>query len=332
MHGGNPYAFSGRLTEAFPSQIVVDVTERCNLACVHCAHSEFTRHPEYAGRDMSEAIHDKLIAEAATDGKGYLRYLRYTAMGEPLLHPLIYAFLTRAKLDSGTVVTLTTNGTLLGENEALRLLDTGVDIVDISIDAFSPDAYRAVRRGGNREKTYRNVCRFLDLRAQRNSPMKIVTSFIEQPLNQGETDPFRTFWLEHGADDVVIRRLHSHAGEKTEISRQLFANESGAQRRPCLYPWERLCLRADGKIGACPSNWNFKDEFADFAATTIREAWQSDFLRQLRQKHLTNCFDDNPCRDCPDWAQTRWPHEGRSYADMVAEMTESESAQNGQGE
>lgn len=39
------YTFSNRLPAQFPSQIVVDVTERCNLACVHCAHADFEKGP-----------------------------------------------------------------------------------------------------------------------------------------------------------------------------------------------------------------------------------------------------------------------------------------------
>ena len=33
--------FGGRLTAAFPSQIVMDITEICNLECVHCPHTDF---------------------------------------------------------------------------------------------------------------------------------------------------------------------------------------------------------------------------------------------------------------------------------------------------
>lgn len=321
MQAPSPYTFSERLPESFPSQIVVDVTERCNLACVHCPHSEFTRHPRYAGRDMSEAIHAKLITEAATDGKGYLRYLRYTATGEPLLHPHIYSFLAKAKRDTGCAITLTTNGTLLGENEAKKLLDAGVDIVDISIDAFSPEAYRAVRRGGNRERTYKNVIRLLEWRIKKDYKTKIVTSFIEQPLNQGETDQFRRFWFDQGVDDVVIRRLHSAGGGKSEIAEKLYSVAKGLERRPCPYPWERLIIGASGALLFCPANWDYQAEFDNFATTSIREAWQGAFMQKLRQDHLTNHFGENKCRDCPDWMQTRWPHEGRSYADMVAEMT-----------
>jgi hypothetical protein len=41
----------------------------------------------------------------------------------------------------------------------------------------------------------------------------------------------------------------------------------------------------------------------------------------LRQAHLGRDFSGHAfCGQCPDWAQTRWPGQGRSYADLVGEL------------
>jgi DNA-directed RNA polymerase subunit beta len=48
-----------------------------------------------------------------------------------------------------------------------------------------------------------------------------------------------------------------------------------------------------------------------------------EFYRRLREAHLTNQYANHKfCGQCPDWASTRWPHQGRSYADMVQEFIE----------
>lgn len=315
------YTFSNRLPAQFPSQIVVDVTERCNLACVHCAHADFEKGPHYAGTYMSKEIHDKLIAESATDGQGYLKYLRYTAMGEPLLHPMIFDFIDKAAHEAGCAVTLTTNGTLLDAEAAQKLLDSGISIIDISLDAFTAKSYELVRRGGNRDKTYENVLNLIKLRDKYSSNTKIVTSFIEQPLNKDETEEFNNFWLLNGIDDVIIRRLHSQAGSNSQIASEIMELNRNKERRPCLYPWERLCLSARGTLGFCPANWDHSADCGDLAKSSIKEVWHGDFLNELRAQHVGNRICQLPCADCPDWAQTRWPHEGRSYADMVADFT-----------
>ena len=34
------FGFNGYLSQGFPSQIIVDLTEFCNLACIHCPYEE----------------------------------------------------------------------------------------------------------------------------------------------------------------------------------------------------------------------------------------------------------------------------------------------------
>ena len=38
------YGFVSLLSKKFPSQVMVDLTEVCNLACIHCTHPEFKLH------------------------------------------------------------------------------------------------------------------------------------------------------------------------------------------------------------------------------------------------------------------------------------------------
>jgi pyruvate-formate lyase-activating enzyme len=313
------YTFGGRLTADFPSQINVDVTERCNLACIHCGHAAFKRGPLYSGTDMSEAIHNKLVEEVAAAGPS-LQYVRYTAEGEPLLHPRIYDFLGDMKQRGKTTVSLTSNGLLLDAKAAGKLFDTGVDVVDISLDGFSAEAYERIRLGGKRQAVYDNVCLFLAERTRLNLPTKIAVSFIEQAENAGETDDFKQFWEGQGADFVIIRRLHSLGGTKKELAATKRAELFGHTRRPCLYPWERVCLSPKGKLKFCPCS-SFA-EFAEFAELSIADSWQNIYMKSLRQAHTDNNFSPQfaHCGQCPDWAATRWPHEGRSFADMVADF------------
>jgi molybdenum cofactor biosynthesis enzyme MoaA len=224
------YGFSGRLSAIFPSQIIADITEQCNLSCIHCSHAEYKKNPLYKGRHMSSEVHTKMIREIAEDGKGHIQYLRYTAMGEPLLHPQIFDFLNQAKREAGTTVSLTTNGTLLDAKSAGHLFDAGVDIVDISLDALTPETYAGVRRGGNHAKTYANVLHFLQERTRLNIPIKIVPTFIEQQANQGEAEAFKSFWKQAGADYAIIRRLHSNAGSKKETAQHIRRQPQSRQK------------------------------------------------------------------------------------------------------
>ena len=315
------YGFYGRMKAEFPSQVNIDVTEVCNLACIHCPQPRFKRSPYYSGSFLDSQLSAKAVDEVRQYGRQAVQYLRYTGEGEPLIHDGIYEMLTYAVLNSGTTVTLTTNGTLLNQVRLEKLLATGVNVVDISIDAFSPETYARIRVHGNLAVTRANVLNLIRASKQGNSNLKVVVSFIEQPQNAHEAQDFQAFWEDHGADYVVIRRLHSAAGALPEKAETMRHQKAACERYPCTYPWERIVVDPRGHLGFCPAGWAHDATVADYRTATIKETWQGECYRQLRQAHLSGDYTNHPfCGQCPDWQATRWPDEGRSYANMIEDF------------
>jgi molybdenum cofactor biosynthesis enzyme MoaA len=321
VESSEQYVFRDHLTEAFPSQLLVDVTESCNLECIHCPHPEFKKSHHYAGRKVLPELNEKLVDEVGRHGKGLTQYIRYASNGEPMIHPAIFQMLTYAVDNSDVVVTLTTNGTLMNQKRIDQLLDTGLHHVDISIDAHFPETYAQIRKRGDLNRTRGNVLNLINEAAKRNHHLKVVVSYVEQDLNRGETDLFESFWKQNGASFVVVRRQHSCSGANEEQAEIQRAENQNIKRRPCLYPWERVVLNASGNLAFCPSDWSHGSVIGPYEDLTIKDVWQGEFYKKLRQAHLTNNYSCHGfCGQCPDWLNTRWPHEGRSYASMMQEM------------
>lgn len=318
----NPkYGFQKHLSSEFPSQIIVDVTQYCNLACIHCPHSEFVKSKAFSGAQLDVGLHKKLVNEVANDGLGICQYLRYSASGETLLYPKIEEMLEYACNHSKTKINVTTNGMLLTELRAKKLLDIGVDVVDISIDAFTNETYAKIRVNGDLNITRPNVLGLTNLIKKYKYNTKVVVSFVEQPLNKNEALDFERFWKKSGVDYVVIRRLHSAGGAKKEIKVKMDKVFKDISRKPCVYPWERLVLTPIGTIGFCPADWKHESQIADFKNHTIKEIWKGNYMKRLREAHLKNDFSGfDFCKQCPDWVHTRWPKEGRAYMDMMKEL------------
>lgn len=312
------YGFYDRLRSEFPSQVVADTTEVCNLACTHCSHPEFKKSEHYHARLLGPELNRKMVDEVAAHGRGITQYIRYSGNGEPLLNRAIYEMLAYAVAQSGTTITLTTNGTLLDAARAERLLATGVHLIDISLDAYQPETYARIRVNGDLAVTRENVRRLIQLARAQAPATKIVVSFIEQPENTAEIPEFERFWRGEGAHQVVVRRLHTNACSTSRLAALVAAKPQPAQRRPCLYPWERILLVPSGHLAFCPQDWVHASVLADYRTTTIRQTWQGEAYRQLRAAHLANDFSAHKfCAQCPDWAMTRWPGQGLSYADLV---------------
>jgi MoaA/NifB/PqqE/SkfB family radical SAM enzyme len=319
------YGFYDRLTAEFPSQVIMDTTEFCNLACIHCPHPAFKKSKYYSGAAMNPELNAKAVDEVREQGRGRTQYMRYTGSGETMIHPQFFEMLEYATSRSGTVVTVTTNGVSMKTSRIERLLASGVDIVDISIDAYSPETYAKIRVGGDLEVTRANVLKLIEMSKQRGARTKVVVSYIEQPQNAHETRDFEKYWTEHGAQHVVVRRLHSAAGAVVATAAIMRKEIASTPRRPCLYPWERVVVTARGYLSFCPADWTHGASFIDYRTTTIAETWRSEFYERLREAHLKNDFSKHGfCGQCPDWKATRWPGQGLSYADMVEKFKESE--------
>jgi len=320
------YGFYGRLSAEFPSQVIIDTTELCNLACTHCPHPQFKKSEHYSGASLISELNAKAIDEVRVHGQGHTQYIRYTGEGETLIHRHFFEMLDYATRNAGNVpVTVTTNGVLLNDLRIERLLATGVAIVDISIDAYTPETYAKIRVNGDLTVTRANVLRLLTRARETGGRSKIVVSYIEQPANQNETADFEKFWRNEGADFVVIRKLHSAAGAVAAVADQMRQDNKEQPRRACVYPWERVVLNPRGNLAFCPADWTHGSTVVDYRTATIKDTWAGEFYQKLRKAHLTNDFSAHSfCGQCPDWKVTRWPAEGRAYADMVEDFKHTE--------
>lgn len=314
------YTFYGRLKKEFPSQIIIDLTEKCNLACRHCPHAKFQKSHHYTGNNLKKTLHHKLVNEVAEQSNNIVQQIRYTANGEPFLHPEFEELVLYAIHHSNTFVSVTTNGHYLSEDITYKLLAENIGMIDISIDAFSKETYKKIRVNGNYSTVKQNVLNAINLRKKINSTTKIVVSFVIQELNSHESKAFEKFWYEQGVDFVILRRLHSASGSNT-----LYINKHTNTRIPCVYPWERITLNANGFLAFCPNSWTSNAEISDYEITTVKKIWHSLFYENLRKAHLTNDFKRHPhCGNCPDWQETRWPNEGRGYGDLIEDIRNEE--------
>ena len=318
------YGFYDRLTEAFPSQIIVDVCEVCNYECTHCPQSIFKRGKGFSGAFLSEELNKKIVDEVATHGKNMTQQIRYTAKGEPFMHPSILSMLEYAVNYSGTFVSITTNGSLLDNDIMTRLLKMNLGLIDISLDALNDDTYSNIRRKGNLALVRDNVLLMLKLKEKLNASTRIIVSFIEQELNTLESDGFKKYWEDNGVDYVVIRKLHSAGGFMSKGPNETFGII------PCVYPWERIALNAKGKLDYCAQSWEGKTVIpGTYADTTVRDIWNGTEYSTLRKEHLCGeYYSFTFCQDCPDRQLTIWPAERdtvlRGYGDMITDFSNKE--------
>lgn len=77
-------------------------------------------------------------------------------MGEPLIHENLFEMIELAK-SSECLVGLTTNGMHLNRSNCRRMVDSGLDIIGVSIDGATKQTYESIRVGSTFEKLIDNI-------------------------------------------------------------------------------------------------------------------------------------------------------------------------------
>jgi molybdenum cofactor biosynthesis enzyme MoaA len=216
----------------------LELTDHCNLKCRMCSQS---LREEAHGAPMR--FMDAATWRASIEG---LRGLRDVALcphwlGEPTLHPDFDALVAWAfEQNAGNALfrhfKLHTNAVLLPETRARLLLtlanrdDQAPDTfaaVHFSIDALGADTYATVKGAPRHAQVYRNVTRFLELRATMGPARPHVhLAMVVQPENAHEVEGFverwaatlatlgRPFaltgdWPDDARDAIYLRRLNT---------------------------------------------------------------------------------------------------------------------------
>ena len=126
-----------------PSKLFVEVTTCCNLQCGMCVKQNgMGGIPEGS---MSPETFERLAPAFP-----HLDSLVLNGIGEPLLHPYLEMFISRARslLPKNAWVGFQSNGMALTDDRAASLVDAGLDRICISLDTVSDDSFRSIRSGG----------------------------------------------------------------------------------------------------------------------------------------------------------------------------------------
>jgi len=294
------YGFQDENARRFPSNIMFDVTNVCNLRCVHCPHKSFSRKKGYVPTHLDWKLFRKAINEAARNN---MLFVRFSSDGEPLLHPRFLDMLSYTKKKGIQLVNLTTNGTLLTDYTSRELIERGLDIIDVSLDAFSKKKYESIRAGAVHSVVYGNVLRLLELKDRLNSPLKVMVSMVNHPRVADEVEAFKEFW-EPKADRVLIRTYINVHGQLPGG-----CDPTGIKQWPCQQLFKRVVIAPEGLIKFCVGDWYNTTTLGDLRKDTIAKVWQGAAYDEIRRAHLEGRFDDVEfCRGCTDWVAAPWTY------------------------
>ena len=281
---------SGLKNPTFPKIFAVELCAECNLNCSMCHHDQMVRPKGNLPMPLWQKCADEIAQIAPATN------VWFSFCGEPLLLPdRLVEMLKYGEKVGLTSLNLNTNGMLLTNDVAVKLLDTSLSSIVIGIDGFEKDTYEKYRALGDRDIVYANVKFLLEERQRRDSGPEIMVQFIEMEDNTEEFDEYRDYWLGLGAT-VKLRRMLSWGG-RFETALEI-AEE---QRIACPWAMTMMHLFWDGRVPRCPGDTEGEDDAGNAWDDSLVNLWAE--LSKYRVLHLEHKFDDLPerCQICTDW-------------------------------
>jgi len=281
----------------FPLMLNVEPTLACNLRCFMCpTHNEHvcTAGIRRTGM-MAWELYAKIIDECAAEGP--VLVLNLHKDGESLLHPRFLDMIAYAKRrGAAEMVHFNTNATF-DPGIVDALLDTGIDDITVSVDAFHPETFEQVKGRDLLPQVIANAERLLERRAQRNldHPYIRVKMLGTEDLAK-EFDLFHDYWADK-ADEVQVQKLHNFGGGLDFVERPVGA------RYPCAFPFYSTAVNWDGTVTLCHRDYNNTDVFGDVTKETLKQIYTGPKYRRYLRALIDGNEDALPiCRTCDNWA------------------------------
>ncbi len=186
-----------------PVHVKIKVTWRCNLRCEMCNVWRQKR------RNILTMERLRSLADELAD-LGCRKV--HLSGGEVLLRPDLYdliGYLTR----KGMRVNLTTNGTLLTRDVALRLVDSGLRGASISIDSPQRRIHDRIRGQGSWKRTLKGLRELRRAQEKRRAKLRIRVNTIVSRTNYDSLTDLATFVHQHGADRLTLIPVDDPSGD-----------------------------------------------------------------------------------------------------------------------
>jgi len=162
------------------TKVYIEPTVDCNLDCITCFRNAWD---QPLGKMSDETFAHILAGLKAMDP---VPQVYFGGIGEPLFHPRTIEWVRQVKALGGRVE-LITNGTTLVEKKARELIDTGLDMLWVSLDGATPESYADVRLGAELPLVVANIRRFAKMRKGGHYPRpEIGLAFVGMQRNINE--------------------------------------------------------------------------------------------------------------------------------------------------
>jgi len=219
--------------------------------------------------------------------------------GDPLLHSEFPEICRRIR--AGVVCGLGVGTSLveLSDQALNALIDSGVDVIEVRLDANTPATYRTVHNADAFESVLSNIERIQAARRSRESPAPLVVcSLTRCAATLPELEAFFERWI-RATGWAIIHGYNEYGGVLPPDA--VLAMRPPA-RGPCRRLGTRMMLLGDGRAVLCGQDLTGETALGSWVSQALADLWCGAPRRDARESHSRLAFDNYPlCARCNEW-------------------------------
>ena len=276
--------------------LLFEITSRCNLKCLMCAHS--------IGYPQTPLMSDEIF-RAGLEGirEMDIPSVSVNQANEALLDKKIFERIRAvASLPNVVDIRMHTNAVLLNNDNSKRILESGLTRLLIGFDGFSPRVYEKMRCGAKYNLVLDNILRFLELKKKMGVIFPVVrVSLVRSSVNEHEIGLWLDFWKEK-VDYLAVQEYLTPVLDDSKSD--LIATSSLRAQIPyhlvsCEEPFERAIVRGNGDVILCCSPFAVTMPVGNIKKRSLKEIWRGEKANQLRTMFEENRWEEHPvCSRC----------------------------------
>ena len=280
----------------FPRFFEIETVNACNARCPMCTIDDWQRKTP----TMKDGLFNKIVDELREHSDTIQRVSLYRD-GEPLLDKKLPKRVQLLKDNGIKQVSIATNVSLLNEKRSIDLLESGIDLVIMSIDSLDKNIFESIRARLDFDEVIENAKRFIELRDRISPNTRIWMRMIRQKSNIDEWPYYEQYWSKYlnKNDRIYYHNIFNWGGQLDGFSPVKSTYEPNL---PCVSLWSLFVIFGDGKVPLCNVDYNNKFPLGDVTKSSIEEIWRSSLLNKYRDMHLGHKKDNiSICQNCNVW-------------------------------
>ncbi len=300
----------------WPTHLQIEPSSLCNLRCTLCpVTTGLDRQGPPGNMDIEQ--YKRLLDEIGD----YLFLIIMWDWGEPFVNPNIYDMIAYAE-NKGISVVSSSNGHAFARQEnARRLVETGIDSIIVAVDGVDQESYEHYRQGGRLDTVLQGIRNLVAEKAALASTTPLINMrTVVSSRNESQIPQLIELGKSLGVDVVSFKTLNPHyeaAGTRDVEAEKEFRNKflpkngrylrfeyagEGLERikriPPCKNLWIIATIHQDGKVISCTFDHDETIPLGDLNQSSFRDVWTGESYRRLRHQFRRDWQQIQICRDC----------------------------------